>query len=204
MVTGPLSLGADVLATHHELIDRDGLTDVGLGGRVLPSDLAAKKSALAAWATVAAARTIVLASPRALCPGVDRAIAIVEQALRTRAKPLYVRKQIVHNRHVVGDLARRGAIFVEELDEVPDGSVVVFLLTAYPLPYARKPPNGTSTSSTALVHWSRRSIRKPAGSPPAATPLYSSGTTATRRWKAPLASLRTPLSWSSPRPMSGS
>ncbi|MBW4717508.1 4-hydroxy-3-methylbut-2-enyl diphosphate reductase [Saccharothrix obliqua] len=72
------------------------------------------------------ARRILLAGPRSFCAGVERAIAIVERALQGRTTPVYVRKQIVHNSYVVDDLARRGAVFVEELDEVPDGGTVVF------------------------------------------------------------------------------
>ncbi|MEQ4715708.1 4-hydroxy-3-methylbut-2-enyl diphosphate reductase [Nonomuraea sp. B19D2] len=69
---------------------------------------------------------VLLAAPRGFCAGVERAITTVEEALRRFGAPVYVRKQIVHNTHVVGDLTRRGAVFVEELDEVPDGSLVVF------------------------------------------------------------------------------
>ena len=69
---------------------------------------------------------MLLASPRSFCAGVDRAIEIVEQLLIRRGGPIYVRKQIVHNTHVVADLSLRGAVFVEELDEVPAGSTVVF------------------------------------------------------------------------------
>lgn len=71
-------------------------------------------------------RTILLASPRSFCAGVERAIAIVEQLLDQRDGPIYVRKQIVHNIHVVADLQARGAVFVDELDTVPDGATVVF------------------------------------------------------------------------------
>ena len=71
-------------------------------------------------------RTLLLAGPRSFCAGVDRAIDIVELALAQRGAPVYVRKQIVHNKHVVADLEKRGAVFVEELDEVPDGATVVF------------------------------------------------------------------------------
>jgi len=71
-------------------------------------------------------RTVLLATPRSFCAGVERAIAIVEQLLDQRGGPVYVRKQIVHNTHVVVDLQARGAVFVEELDEVPDGASVVF------------------------------------------------------------------------------
>ncbi|GAA3253960.1 4-hydroxy-3-methylbut-2-enyl diphosphate reductase [Nonomuraea helvata] len=69
---------------------------------------------------------VLLAAPRGFCAGVERAIATVEEALRRFGPPVYVRKQIVHNTYVVDDLTRRGAVFVEELDEVPDGSLVVF------------------------------------------------------------------------------
>ncbi len=71
-------------------------------------------------------KQVVLAAPRGYCAGVDRAVITVEKALETYGPPIYVRKQIVHNRHVVENLEQRGAIFVEELGEVPEGSTVVF------------------------------------------------------------------------------
>jgi 4-hydroxy-3-methylbut-2-enyl diphosphate reductase len=71
-------------------------------------------------------RTILLASPRSFCAGVERAIEIVERLLAARPGPVFVRKQIVHNTHVVEDLRSRGAVFVDELDEIPDGATVVF------------------------------------------------------------------------------
>ena len=71
-------------------------------------------------------RRVLLAAPRGYCAGVDRAVITVEQALEVYGAPVYVRKQIVHNKHVVRDLEARGAIFVEELDEVPEGATVVF------------------------------------------------------------------------------
>ena len=74
----------------------------------------------------AQARRVLLPGPRSFCAGVERAIEIVERALLSRTSPVYVRKQIVHNAYVVDDLARRGAIFVDELDEVPNGATVVF------------------------------------------------------------------------------
>jgi 4-hydroxy-3-methylbut-2-enyl diphosphate reductase len=70
-------------------------------------------------------RTLLLAGPRSFCAGVERAIAIVERALDLHGAPVYVRRQIVHNLHVIRDLEARGAVFVEELDEVPDGAVTV-------------------------------------------------------------------------------
>jgi 4-hydroxy-3-methylbut-2-enyl diphosphate reductase len=69
---------------------------------------------------------IYLASPRGFCAGVDRAIEIVELALKVYGAPVYVRHEIVHNRHVVESLRVKGAVFVEELDEVPDGAPVIF------------------------------------------------------------------------------
>lgn len=69
---------------------------------------------------------IYLANPRGFCAGVDRAIAIVNEALTRFEPPIYVRHEVVHNKFVVSDLANRGAVFVEELYEVPDGSIVIF------------------------------------------------------------------------------
>ena len=70
--------------------------------------------------------SIVLAEPRGFCAGVDRAIEIVERALQKYGAPIYVRHEIVHNRHVVDELRRKGAIFVEELEEIPSNAVVIF------------------------------------------------------------------------------
>jgi 4-hydroxy-3-methylbut-2-enyl diphosphate reductase len=69
---------------------------------------------------------VVLAQPRGFCAGVDRAIEIVERALTIHGRPIYVRHEIVHNRFVVEDLRDKGAVFVKELDEVPEGGIVVF------------------------------------------------------------------------------
>ena len=69
---------------------------------------------------------VILANPRGFCAGVDRAIAIVEQALEQFGAPIYVRHEVVHNKFVVDDLREKGAVFVEELDEVPTGATVVF------------------------------------------------------------------------------
>ena len=69
---------------------------------------------------------IILANPRGFCAGVDRAIEIVKRAIEALGAPIYVRHEVVHNRYVVEDLRARGAIFVEELDEVPDGNTVIF------------------------------------------------------------------------------
>ena len=71
-------------------------------------------------------RKVLLAKPRGYCAGVDRAVQAVERAIELYGAPVYVRKQIVHNTHVVRNLEKRGAIFVEDTEEVPEGSVVVF------------------------------------------------------------------------------
>jgi len=72
------------------------------------------------------AKRVLLARPRGYCAGVDRAVQTVEEALKLYGPPVYVRKQIVHNRHVVTTLEARGAIFVEENEEVPEGAIVIF------------------------------------------------------------------------------
>ncbi|MEO5867883.1 MAG: 4-hydroxy-3-methylbut-2-enyl diphosphate reductase, partial [Sphingomonas sp.] len=70
--------------------------------------------------------TLMIAAPRGFCAGVDRAIQIVELAIEKHGAPVYVRHEIVHNKFVVDTLRAKGAVFVEELDEVPDGAPVVF------------------------------------------------------------------------------
>src|SRR6185437_4219426 len=70
-------------------------------------------------------KRVLLAQPRGYCAGVERAVDSVEKALEVHGAPVYVRKQIVHNKHVVADLEAKGAIFVDETDEVPEGSIVV-------------------------------------------------------------------------------
>jgi 4-hydroxy-3-methylbut-2-enyl diphosphate reductase len=82
--------------------------------------------ALTQWGATVGPRRVLLAAPRSFCAGVERAIEIVERALERYGAPVYVRKQIVHNVHVVEDLRHRGAVFVDDLAEVPPGSVVIF------------------------------------------------------------------------------
>ena len=108
------------------------ISDGGFGPGVVTGGIAALRSLRAAapvaerWAAACRERTVLLAGPRSFCAGVERAIEIVERALELRGAPVYVRKQIVHNTRVVSDLEQRGAIFVDELDEVPNGATVVF------------------------------------------------------------------------------
>ena len=96
------------------------------GGITALRSLRQAAPALARWAAAVGPRQVLLASPRSFCAGVERAIEIVELALEQYGAPVYVRKQIVHNATVVADLERAGAIFVDELSEVPDGANVVF------------------------------------------------------------------------------
>src|SRR5580693_10346059 len=78
------------------------------------------------WPATGVLMRVILAQPRGFCAGVVRAIDIVERALEKYGEPVYVRHEIVHNKHVVETLKGKGARFVEELDEVPDGAVTVF------------------------------------------------------------------------------
>jgi 4-hydroxy-3-methylbut-2-en-1-yl diphosphate reductase len=108
------------------------VSDGGFGPGMVTGGMAALRALRAAapvaerWAAACRERTVLLAGPRSFCAGVERAIEIVERALELRGAPVYVRKQIVHNTRVVSDLEARGAIFVDELDEVPSGATVVF------------------------------------------------------------------------------
>src|SRR5204863_435352 len=140
VVLAPLSW--EVRAVRRGLTEETTVVRVGAGGpgrHLARNPLAAARAgmvalrtlrrvgpALESWASATGPHRAVLAGPRSFCAGVERAIEIVERALDRHGPPVYVRKQIVHNVHVVRDLERRGAVFVEELDEVPDGSVVVF------------------------------------------------------------------------------
>jgi 4-hydroxy-3-methylbut-2-enyl diphosphate reductase len=96
-----------------------------LDSRRAAASLANLRAPIERWARACRERRVVLASPRSFCAGVERAIEIVERALERYGPPVYVRRQIVHNTHVVGRLASMGAVFVEELEEVPDGATVV-------------------------------------------------------------------------------
>lgn len=95
------------------------------GGITALRHLAAAAPVLELWAAALTERRVLLAGPRSFCAGVERAINTVERALELHGRPVYVRRQIVHNRHVVDGLAERGAVFVDELDAVPDNATVV-------------------------------------------------------------------------------
>jgi 4-hydroxy-3-methylbut-2-enyl diphosphate reductase len=107
------------------------------GGLRALGSLSAARGPLERWARACGEHEIILASPRSFCAGVERAIETVEGAISKFGAPVYVRRQIVHNLHVVRGLERRGAIFVQEIDEVPDGAIVV--LAAHGVsPYVRR------------------------------------------------------------------
>ena len=99
---------------------------IALAGLRALGNLRRARAALVEWAAAVGPRSLVLPGPRSFCAGVERAIGVVEQALARYGSPVYVRRQIVHNDHVVAELERRGAVFVAELREVPEGATVVF------------------------------------------------------------------------------
>jgi 4-hydroxy-3-methylbut-2-enyl diphosphate reductase len=113
-----------VLDTHRHELHRPLRTAVG-AARAYRA-LRGVSALVQDWAGALGDREVVLASPRASCAGVVRAVEIVERVLAERGAPVYVRKQIVHNQHVVGELERQGAVFVHEVDEVPTGATVIF------------------------------------------------------------------------------
>ncbi|MBX6169806.1 MAG: 4-hydroxy-3-methylbut-2-enyl diphosphate reductase, partial [Thermobispora bispora] len=122
--------GGRPFAAVRVIVDAPGVplaSPATVGGAVAARrTLARIAPVLARWAAAAGPRRVLLASPRSFCAGVERAIEIVERALGRFGPPVYVRKQIVHNIHVVRDLERRGAVFVDDLAEVPEGAVTVF------------------------------------------------------------------------------
>jgi 4-hydroxy-3-methylbut-2-en-1-yl diphosphate reductase len=124
LVDIPAGQGRVFVATTRDTLGRRvGLAASAASGG--PAERAARGVVAAALAACRP-RTVLLPSPRSFCAGVERAIDIVRQALAHENGPVYVRKQIVHNSHVVADLERCGAVFVDELDQVPDGMTVVF------------------------------------------------------------------------------
>ena len=152
------------------------VSDGGFGPGMVTGGMAALRSLRAAapvaerWAAACRARTVLLAGPRSFCAGVERAIEIVERALELRGAPVYVRKQIVHNTRVVADLEQRGAIFVDELDEVPNGATVVFSAHGVaPAVRVRRIRARPCRSSTRPARWCRRCTPRRAGSPRRAT-----------------------------------
>jgi 4-hydroxy-3-methylbut-2-enyl diphosphate reductase len=132
METGPLAVAASGLPFVAVRVIVDTPATPLLRARTIRGGWAARRTlrgigpVLLRWGRAAGPRRLLLAAPRSFCAGVERAIEIVELALERHGAPVYVRKQIVHNRQVVRELRQRGAVFVDELDEVPVGAVVVF------------------------------------------------------------------------------
>ena len=110
-------------------------------------------------------RRVLLAKPRGYCAGVDRAVQTVELALERFGAPVYVRKQIVHNTHVVRSLEERGAIFVEETAEVPEGAVVVFSAHGVAPQVREDAATAICAPSTRPARWSPRCTTRPGASP---------------------------------------
>lgn len=108
-----------------EIMTTTSSTPVSLPLPAVPRQRKSREEIEAA-APVEGEKRVLLAAPRGYCAGVDRAVIAVEKALEHYGAPVYVRKQIVHNKHVVSTLEERGAIFVEETDEVPEGELVIF------------------------------------------------------------------------------
>jgi 4-hydroxy-3-methylbut-2-enyl diphosphate reductase len=119
----PVAVVRVIVDTAHSPVARFATVPAGAKGLMTLRRIG---PALRRWADLAGPRRVVLAGPRSFCAGVERAIDIVELALQRYPHPVYVRRQIVHNAHVVRDLEQQGAVFVDELDDVPDGTTVVF------------------------------------------------------------------------------
>ena len=130
MESAPLAAAADgrPVAVIRAVSDtpHHPLAGIVSGGLAALRSLRAAAPVAERWAAACGTREVLLAGPRSFCAGVERAIEIVERVLERQGEPVYVRKQIVHNTRVVGDLESRGAVFVDELDQVPDGATVVF------------------------------------------------------------------------------
>ena len=96
---------------------------------------------------------ILLAQPRGFCAGVDRAINIVNEALTRFGAPIYVRHEIVHNKYVVDELRAKGAIFVNEIEEIPRGAIVIYVLTEFRSRFAKTLQSEACKCMTLLVLW---------------------------------------------------
>ncbi len=114
---------------------------------------------------------LVLASPRGFCAGVDRAITIVEKALEMYGAPIYVQHEIVHNKHVVQRLRNEGAVFVENIDEIPEGSHAIFLLMEFLRKFEKEQRNVNYRYWMRPVLWLQKFIEKLSAMPKKSTPL---------------------------------
>ena len=137
-----------------------------------PPERRAFLSCCAGLHSVAMVQKVLLASPRGYCAGVERAVETVERALELRGTPIYVRKQIVHNLHVVRALEDRGAVFVEDENEVPvGGTIVVFSAPGVaPSVLVERRARGSCKRTTRPARSSRRCTSRRAATRPTATP----------------------------------
>ena len=133
---------------------------------------------------------VLLSSPRGFCAGVVRAIDVVDVCLRRYGPPVYVKHQIVHNPYVVNDLESRGAITVEEVDEVPEGSLVVFSAHGSPPEDFDKARPATCASSTPSARWSPVCTTRPRNTAARGVASCWWGTGDTRRSGAPWGRLK--------------
>ena len=145
---------------------------------------------------------VVLAQPRGFCAGVERAIEIVERALAKFGPPIYVRHEIVHNRHVVDDLRRRGAIFVDELSEIPPGAVTVFSAHGVAKHVEDLARERGLPVIDATCPWSPRSMWRAGAMPRRGGRSFSSAMPVMPRSTAPSARFRPAFTSSRPSPMS--
>jgi 4-hydroxy-3-methylbut-2-enyl diphosphate reductase len=126
---GPLDLGPAGRLTSATIALAtiiDGTVGLGTAAGDADTERAARAALARCLAAADGPRRVLLAAPRSFCAGVERAIEVVERLLDQRGGPVYVRKEIVHNRHVVDGLRARGAVFVDDVDEVPDNATLVF------------------------------------------------------------------------------
>ena len=131
---------------------------------------------------------ILLANPRGFCAGVDRAISIVENALAIYGAPIYVRHEVVHNRYVVDSLRERGAIFIEQISEVPDGAILIFSAHGVSQAVRNEAKSRDLTVFDATCPLVTKCIWKSPAPVAVAKNLFSSVTPGTRKWKGQWAS----------------